>query len=398
MELTFWTFVDAHAEFMKAQAKEFNKATKGPSITVKSTVYDYDQMHQKLLAAIQSGVGAPDVVDIEIAKFGSFTRGEIQLHDLTKIVDKHRKNLVETRLAPYQFDAKQYGVDYHLGSYVMYYNTDILKAANVDPDSIESWDDFIAAGKTVKKKTGRWMTTVESQNRLTLLGLMLQNGGGIYDKNNKLILDSQANIDAVQLGADMVHKHGIATTPPGGAHSLPAYYKALNAGKYACVWYPQWYMIRFKDFMPETKGKILVRPMPSFSDGGAVSTMGGGTGTAITKHIDEEKLDVAMDFIEFAKLTHDAQVKIWTELGFDPYREDVYDDPALGKADPWFSDEPVMKDLAKMFDRLTPEYTGSRYPEAVQLVNETVAFNVIKKGATVNDELSSAVETIERKS
>ncbi|MPZ70644.1 MAG: extracellular solute-binding protein [Actinobacteria bacterium] len=397
-ELTFWTFVDDHATFMKSQAKEFNKTTKGPKVTVKASVYDYDQMHDKLLTALQSGVGAPDVVDIEIAKFGTFTRGEIQLHDLTKLVDKHRKNLVETRLAPYQFNGKQYGLDYHLGAFVMYYNTDVLREANVDPDNIETWDDFIAAGKTVKKKTGKWMTTVEAQNRLVHLALMLQNGGGIYDKNNKLILDSQANVDALQLAADMVHKHEIATSAPGGGQSEPPFYKAFNAGKFACHWYPQWQMIRFPDFMPDTKGKLLVRPLPTFSAGGAVSTMGGGTGTAITKHIDEEKVDVAMDFLEFAKITYDAQVKIWTELGFDPYREDVYDDPALSKPDPWFSNEPVMKNLEKMFDRLTPEYTGPRYPEAVQLINETVAFNIVKKGASVSDELSSAVETVERKS
>jgi arabinosaccharide transport system substrate-binding protein len=396
VELTFWTFVDAHADFMEGQAKEYNKANSGPDITVKSTTSEYDAMHEKLLAAIQSGVGAPDIVDIEIAKFGTFTRGEVQLHDLTEIVDRHREELVEERLAPYQFDGAQYGIDYHLGAFVMYYNTEVLDEAGVDPDKIVTWDDYIEAGKKVKEETGKFMTTIESQSRFSILALMLQNGGGTYNEENELILEDPANVEAIELAQDMVYEHGIATTPPGGEHHDPNYFKKFNDGTFASVWMPQWYMIRFKDQMPDTEGKILVRPLPVFEKGGAVSTMGGGTGTAITKQIPEEELDVAMDFLEFAKLTYDAQVKIWTELGFDPYRRDVYKDPELANPDPWFSNEPVLKDLVKMFDKLEPEYTGSRYPEAIQLLNETVAFETIEKQAPPSEELAAAVEELAR--
>ena len=41
-------------------------------------------------------------------------------------------------------------------------------------------------------------------------------------------------------------------------------------------------------------------------------------------------MQVAKDFLEFAKLTYDAQVKLWTVLGFDPFRNDVYEDAGVG--------------------------------------------------------------------
>jgi arabinosaccharide transport system substrate-binding protein len=393
IELTFWTFVENHADFMKEQAKAFNEATSGPDITIKSTTSEYEQHHEKLLVALQSGTGAPDLIDIEIAKFGTFLHGEVQLHDLTEIVDRHRDQLVQERLAPYQSEGVQYGIDYHLGAFVMYYNTEILDQAGVDPNDIVTWDDYIEAGKTVKEKTGKFMTTVENADRWSILGPMLQNGGGIYDENGESILDDPANAEAVQMVADMVNVHGIAEIAPGSEHHAPEYLKRMNSGEYASVWMPQWYMIRFTDLMPDLEGKIIVRPLPAFEEGGAVTTMGGGTGTAITKHIDEEKVDAAMDFLEFAKLTKEAQVKVWTDLGFDPWRTDVYDDPALAGRDPWFGNEPVMKNISTMFDHLVPEYTGPRYPEAITLLNEEVAFSVLE-GESATEQLSRAAEEI----
>lgn len=394
VELEFWTFVNNHADFLQAKAQEFNAQNDEFNVIINASVAEYEAHHQRLLLSLQSGAGAPELVDIEIAQFGTFTRGDIQLHPLTDIVDRHRDSLVEERLAPYQVDGQEYGIDYHLGAYVMYYNSEIMDEAGVDVDEIETWDDYIEAGQQVVENTDALMTTIESQDRFSLLGAMLQNGGGLYDENNELIMDSPENAEAAELIASMVHEHGIAEAPPGGNHHDLTYFENFNSGQYASVWMPQWYMIRFKDQMPDTEGKLLVRPLPAFEPGGAVSTMGGGTGTAITTQTDEAHVQVVKDFLEFAKLTYDAQVDIWTELGFDPFREDAYADEALTEPDPWFSNEPVMADLQEMFDRLVPEYTGPRYPEAIQGFNETFAFNVISEGGDPQENLTRVADEV----
>jgi arabinosaccharide transport system substrate-binding protein len=394
IELEFWTFVDNHTDFLINRAEEFNAANDRYNVLLRASTADYAEMHDRLLIALQSGTGAPDLVDIEIGRFGTFLRGEVPLHPLTDVVDRHRDQLVEERLAPYQLDGVEYGIDYHLGAFVMYYNAEVMEEAGVDVDSIVSWDDYIEAGKQVVENTDAMMTTVEVTAPITVMGLMKQNGGGVYDENNQLILDSPANVEALQLVSDMVNVHGIAEPAPGGDHHDPSYFEAFNAGAYASVWMPQWYMIRFKDQMPDTEGRILVRPLPEFEPGGFISTMGGGTGTAITNQIDESKLEAAKQFLEFAKLTYDAQVALWTDLGFDPFRDEVYDDPALSQPDPWFAGEPVMATLVEMFDRLAPEYTGPRYPEAVTQLAEVVAFEVIEEGAEPGDSLARATEQV----
>ena len=114
---------------MESQAEEWNAANPDLQITIESSVQDYTVMHDQLAIALQSGTGAPDLVDIGNSKFGIFTRGEIQLHDLTDIVERNSENLVVERLAPYQVGGVAYGVDYHLGSFLMYYNSEVLDAA-----------------------------------------------------------------------------------------------------------------------------------------------------------------------------------------------------------------------------------------------------------------------------
>jgi arabinosaccharide transport system substrate-binding protein len=395
IELEFWTFVDAHTDFMINRAVEFNETNTEYNILLKASTADYQDMHDRLLIALQSGTGAPDVVDIEIARFAPFLRGDVTLHPLNDVVDQHRDQLVEERLAPYQLDGVEYGIDYHLGTWVMYYQSEIMEEAGVDVDEIVSWDDYIEAGLQVQENTDATMTTVETTDRFSVLGLMLQNGGGIYNENNELILNSPENVEALQLVHDMVHEHQIAVAPPGGLHHEEAYYEEFNAGAYASIWMPQWWVTRYRDFMPDTEGKILIRPLPEFEPGGFISTMGGGTGTAITRQIDEEKLDAAKQFLEFAKLTYDAQVALWTELGFDPFRNDVYEDPALTEPDPWFGDEQVMTTLSGTFDRLAPEYTGPRYPEAVLQLRDLVAYEVVEEGASPQEALDRAQQEIE---
>ncbi len=373
VDLTFWTFVQDHADYIESRAADYNASQSEVEIRIESTSIDWDDMHNRLLIALQSGTGAPDLVDIEISRFGPFSRGEVQLHPLNDIVEAASANLVSERLAPYMVDGLPYGIDYHLGAFLMFYNTEVTDAAGVDIDAIETWDDFIEAGLQVKAEVGVPMTTIETSGGFSLNGLMLLNGGGRYDALNNRILEDPANIEAAEFIQDLIYEHEIAVPAPGTHHHSVEFFESFNSGGSASLWMPQWYMIRFPENMPDVEGKIKVRPLPAFRAGGAVTTMGGGTGTAITRQIDPDKLDAAKDFLGFAKLTYDGQVKLWTELGFDPFMLDVYDDPALADPDPWFGNEPVMANIKDMLDRLAPEYTGPHYAEISQFMGDVMA-------------------------
>ncbi len=71
--LNFWTFQELHKGFMDDAVDSWNKANADKQIELKTDVYPYDENHNKLLIALQSGTGAPDIADIEISKFPQFS-------------------------------------------------------------------------------------------------------------------------------------------------------------------------------------------------------------------------------------------------------------------------------------------------------------------------------------
>ncbi|MEX1169132.1 MAG: extracellular solute-binding protein [Chloroflexota bacterium] len=392
-DLTFWTFVDRHATFFQQRAEAWNAANPDRPISITPSVIEYTQMHDNLTAALLSGTGAPDLVDIEIGKFAIYVKGELHLLDMTAEIEPYVGDLVETRLAPYEFDGKRLAADYHLGAFLMFYNKEILDAAGVNVDEIETWDDYIEAGKLVTKD-GVTMAAVDVNGPMSVRGLMLQNGGGAYDAAGNLILNTPENVEAVQLVADMVNVHRIAAATPGGNNGTPEFYQAMADGQFASVWMPQWYMTRFPDNMAGLAGKMVVRPMPLFEAGGFTTTMGGGTGTAVTDQTPEAEQQLAKDFVTFAKLTKEGQTAIWTDLGFDPYRNDVYDDPSLQAVDEFFSGEVTFEIIKSELGNVAPEFTGPLYPEIQDYLNTTLIYDIVQNGVSAADALAAAQAAI----
>ena len=102
---------------------------------------------------------------------------------------------------------------------------------------------------------------------------------------------------------------------------------------------------------------------------------------------------MARDFLEFAKLTYDAQVKLWTVLGFDLFPHRLYEDAALQEPDPWFSNQPVMANIAEMFDSITPEYR-TQIPRNPTLMGEVIAAEIFDQGLPPDEVLTRAAEEI----
>jgi arabinosaccharide transport system substrate-binding protein len=392
-DLSLWVFVPRHGDFMVKQAERWNEANPDRPINVTYENIEYNQMHDNLLAAFMAGQGAPDLVDIEIGKFARFAKTEDNVHllDLTDTVAPYLPDLVATRMAPYTAFGKQLGIDYHLGAYLMYYNRALLEEAGIDPDAIKTWDDWVAAGKQFEEHfPDKAWSTVETNSIFGAYGLMYTNGGHVYDADGNLVLNSPENAEALQFLADLVNVEGVAIPAPGGNHHAPEFYSAFLNGESAAFWMPQWFMTRFPDNMPDLCGSVIVRPMPLWEEGGFTTTMGGGTGTAVTDQTPAEEQDLAKEFLAFAKLTPEAQKALYTDLGFDPFRPDVYEDPDLLVTDECFSGEVPFEIISSELGNVAPEYTGPLYPEARTVMEEQILDAVVNGGVPAADALTEA--------
>lgn len=400
-DLSLWVFVDRHGLYMQDQAARWSEAHPDRPINLTYEQIDYTQMHDNLLASLLVGVGAPDLADVEISKFATFTKGDEMFYPLNDVIDPYRAEIIETRLAPYTANGNNYGIDYHLGAFVMYYNTALLEEVGVDVDSLKTWDDYIEAGMQVTRdtdgdgETDVYMMSVETTGPFSARGPMLMLGGGAYNADGEVILESEANVQALQFLQDLVHEHGIARAATGGHHHTPEHFIDLVEGRIASFYMPQWYMTRYPDNMASALADVaVIRPMPVWEDGGYTSTMGGGTGTVITKQIDPGKVALAAEFLAFSKLTYEANVALWTDLGFDPMRLDVYDDDALLITMADFSGEVPFVHIKEAIASVAPEYTGPFYPEITTIMTTTMLYDLIENQMTPEEVLATAADEL----
>jgi arabinosaccharide transport system substrate-binding protein len=385
IDVTFWTFINDHANFHLGRVDAWNAGNPDRPINLKPSTLPYEDMHNKLLLSLQAGTGAPDLVDIEISRFGNYLKGDdsaIGLVDLASIIDKNKDQLMPQRVSVYSKAGHYYGAPTHLGASLMFYNDSILKAAGVDIDKIQTWDDFIAAGKQVTKGDV-YMTMIDNYFQFFLLAQM--NGGGLMDKDGNLVLNQPANVEALQFIQGLIFKHKIAKINPGPGLDSPESYAAINAGKMACVWAPEWFVGRFGPQIPDLSGKMRIRPIPPMKPGGYTAAMGGGTGTAITKQIAKEKLQTALDYLEFAKLSLQGNLAIWKILHFDPFRFDAYDDSSMNDPNPYFSNEKIMQVVKAEAKNLAPQYVGPKVPQVSVAINEIVTQDAFVKNLPAAD-------------
>ena len=127
--VTVWTSNELHNQMFEFGEKVYNEKHGDNPVELKIEVYPNAEMANKLLIALQSGVGAPDIADININYFSNFLKGDIQLVPLNDIVEKELSSCVQSRFDLYKKDSSYYGIPTHVGASVVYYNMEILEKA-----------------------------------------------------------------------------------------------------------------------------------------------------------------------------------------------------------------------------------------------------------------------------
>lgn len=326
--LELWTFQEVHRQFYESMAEKWNEENPDKPVNLTVSVQPFDDMHNKLTIALQSGEGAPDMCDVEINKFPTYLEGEPQFMDLTSYVDPYRDDIVAARLEVYSKDGVNYGIPTHVGATVAFYDTSILEPAGVDYKEIKTWDDYKEAGLKVVEATGKAMGAAETGGTFIYQAMLAAQDADMTDENGDPALDSEASIKALSTIQELVEA-GVDQTIPGGSVDAEEGYGAINAGGYATIIRPLWYMSRYPAYMEQIEaGRIGIAPIPVFDEADfGVSYGGGGTGTVVT--VQSENSELAAEWLCWAKLSEEGNRDIWNVLGFDPCNTSLWEDEEL---------------------------------------------------------------------
>jgi ABC-type glycerol-3-phosphate transport system substrate-binding protein len=371
VKITMWFHDFLYVQFFTDRSAEY--AEMHPEYEFEFDIVQIPEIADKFIGTLVAGTGAPDLVGIEqgwmprLFKGGLAERGMYDLNPWMELEGAGFKDKF-LRWELYSYAGKTYGVESALCPCVYYYNKEIFDQVGIDPNTFETYDDFIDAGQVLKKETGSYMLPIDTAGGGYGLLFMLQNDGNLFDDKGEVILDSSQNIEVLQFYYDLAYKNeaGWATSEFWGASMSAAYLDGTVAGVIGPDWYADYVM---KEPLEEMAGKWRAAIMPVYKPGGRRTSVWGGTGMGVTKQSGHP--DITWEILKYTYMTKENQVKRYLEIHYFPTMLDALEDPRIVEAeDPFFGDQLVGAVFAEVAPEVPVYYSSPYKAEALQFLNE----------------------------
>jgi ABC-type glycerol-3-phosphate transport system substrate-binding protein len=288
-EITIWDRSGDLFKVFDAAIADFNKVY--PGIKVNHEAVDIDA---KLQNTLITGTGVPDGVFLDDAKVGGYAD---YLWNLKDVLAPYTKDIAKQKVDVNTVKGGIYGVPFDLDPGLLFYNAKALTAAGIDPATIKTYDDLIAAGKKYQAyKPGSKPIHLEQSAFLGQLQLEMyasQLGTSLADAKGKLRLDSP-EYKQILGWLDTVQKQGLGTR---AEYLSPSDIGALDSGDE--VFYPWsiWFDFAPQQQLTATKGDWRAMPLPAWKNGGARSGAMGGSSFVLPK--DAKNSQLAWLFYKF---------------------------------------------------------------------------------------------------
>jgi multiple sugar transport system substrate-binding protein len=269
---------------------------------------------------------------------------------------------------------------------MLFYRKDLLEAAVAKvPDT---WDDMAAAAQAIQKvaKTPFGYLWQGKQTEVLVCDLVEaigSNGGAILADDGKSgRLNDEKAVAAVQFLHDTINKLKISPSDVLSWDEEPSR-RPFTSGQSPFLRNWSYTYALAQDPKESTVvDKVGVAPLPHFAGGKSSACLGGyqyGVNAA-TKN-----KEAAIDFLTWMA-SPATQLRFALRTGFAPSRPDVFDDPQLGK------EQPFMKQLKDVFTGATPRPVTPKYAQVTLAVQSGVSRALVS--GEIKKELDAANERI----
>lgn len=309
---------------------------------------NYNDARIKALAALKSGDPAQLSVMFSIDIYELIEQDAIVAFDdiATSADDKTwLKSFYPALMENGRTQDKTWGIPFQRSTIVMYYNKDAFRAAGLDPENPPAtWDELVAAGKKLTKKSGnnveQWGMMIPSTGypywmfgALTMQNdQVLMNGDG-----NKTNFDAPATVESLQFWKDLGKKHGVM---PAGVIEWGTLRQNFLEQKTAIMWHSTGNLTAVKK---NAKFDFGVAMLPARKRRG---TPTGGGNFYIFKQSSAEEKAAALKLVKF--LTQPARTAEWSiKTGYLGTRPDAYATDALKSYVKEFPPAAVARDQLK---------------------------------------------------
>ncbi|RIH89835.1 ABC transporter substrate-binding protein [Calidithermus roseus] len=389
-EITVWSW-DIAAKALQATVPSFNK--KYPNVKVNVVDLGNQQVYDKGLSGCAAGgADLPDVYSVENneaevfwARFpGCFT----DLNTLAPSANAFKGNFPAFKWTELQVGNKIYAIPWDSGPVVMFYRRDLYQQAGVNPETIETWDDYIAAGKKIVAATGAKVGVIANGQDDEWFRMLANQNGCFYFSNDakSVTVNKPGCVSALETVKKLIDS---GVVMQGGWNEQ---IQAFKAGKVATAMFGGWYEGTIRSNAPELEGKWGVFRMPASKKGGVRAANLGGSALALPAS--SKNKAAAWAFIRHALATTEGQVTMLKEFGLVPSYLPALKDPYVSAPSKYWGGQAVWKTILDTLGQV-PQARGTQYfQEARQIVIKAQADYVAGRVKSAKEALDSAARQI----
>ncbi|MBB3945448.1 lactose/L-arabinose transport system substrate-binding protein [Rhizobium skierniewicense] len=348
--ITVWSW-NVAASALKSTLEGFNK--QNPDIKVDVQDLGNSQVYDKAIAACAAGgEGLPDIVTVENFEAEVFwSRFPDCFADVTQLGYTPEKQALfpDFKRTELEVDGVAYAVPWDSGPVAMFYRRDFYEKAGVDPATVKTWDDFIAAGKKVMAANPGTVMTQADFNGDSEWFRMIANeqGCGYFSTDGQTITINQPACVATLDKLKQMKDAGIIT-----AAIWDEKIQSNTSGKVATQMYGGWFEGTVRSGSPDLAGKWGVYTMPSLTADGPHAANLGGSSLAISSM--SENKEAAWKFIDYALLTNEGQITMLKSFGLVPSLLSADKDPFVKEPQAYWGGQAVWSDILATLPKIVP--------------------------------------------
>ena len=342
LEVWGWNIAAASLE---ALVPEFQK--QHPDVAVSVTMSG-TAMQSRFLLSLVADVGAPDISQLQLVDAPKFTPSD-KLTDLTEMAHPYEEVFSPAFWGNCVHEGRVYAIPWDMGPCAVFYKRNLFERYAIDPDAIETWDDYIDAGKRIVAASGGETAMIAA----SVAGLfdyfeilIQQTGGGIFDAEGRLMMRAPGNRRALEI-LRAILESGIASPVNPYTHE---FYASFQNDKIATYPMGVWIGGSIKDYAPNTAGNWGVFRLPAPHPGGPrVSNLGG---SVLVIPAQSSNREAAWAFVEFVLCTVDAQIEQYRNFDLFPCLMTTFDHPFFDEPDPFYAGQQVRRLFATDIEKI----------------------------------------------
>jgi arabinosaccharide transport system substrate-binding protein len=345
-DLLLWTFARPHMEMLGPVLAEWNAEGGRPQSG--ALLLTTDALQRRLLSGFWSGTPLPDLVEVHAGIAAQVFRGPVDDIGFLDLTDRLRESglldhINPPSLVPWTSRGRIFGLPHDVHPVLLGYRADIIEAAGIHLETIETWDDFVRALRPLMAdadrdgRPDRYLINLWATNPELIEVLMLQAGGGLFDAQERLILASEIN--AMTLATVVSWMVG----PDRIAINAPEFDAAGNRlrleGVVLCSLLPDWLAGAWQSDLPGLAGKVKLMPLPAWTPGGRRTSVMGGTMLGLPR--EGRNIEQAWALAQRLYVNRDVARRLYRDAGIVTAVRTFWDDPIFDEPSAFFSGQPA---------------------------------------------------------